>query len=105
MYFTAQSYTKDELNAEYKTLCKKLHPDVKGGSESEFKLMKAQYDKIKSEMINGVWKKRVEVHFSKMEIKTQNHHTNKKETYNVTPEDIQKAAEILSQFFNLFNKK
>lgn len=99
MYFTANTYTKESLSAEYKSLAKKLHPDVKGGSETAFKAMKAEYDKITDEMFNGVW-------IRKPQYKAMtNHAVAKKEpAYEVTPEDIQRGLELLSEFFKLINK-
>lgn len=43
MYFLAP-YTNDSIKKQYKTLAKKLHPDKLGGNESEFKLMKYEFD-------------------------------------------------------------
>lgn len=103
MYFTANTYTKESLSAEYKSLAKKLHPDVKGGSEAAFKAMKAEYDviieKIELEPI-GIYIR------NKPQYKAMtNHAVAKKEpAYEVTPEDIQRGLELLSEFFKLINK-
>jgi len=99
MYFTAPTYTIDELNTEYKKLCKKLHPDVNGGSETEFKLMKSQYDKIKSEMVNGVWCRHIKMKIPN--IVTARKPNNQK--YEVTPEDVQAVADFLKTFIDIFN--
>lgn len=107
-FFTAPIYTKDELNAEYKLLCKKLHPDVKGGNEAAFKAMKSEYDKIKSEMVCDRWVRPNpygdKVYYKKRGVSVTVK-PNKKETYNVTPEDIKKGLEILEQFFKIFNNR
>lgn len=105
MYFTANTYTKDELSAEYKALAKKLHPDVKGGSEAAFKAMKAEYDKITNEMYNGVWTKRVEFKMSEIKIKPFTPGSiNKNPPYEVSPEDIKRGAELIAEFLKLINK-
>ncbi len=104
MYFTAATYTKDELSAEYKTLAKKLHPDVKGGSESAFKAMKAEYDQINKELESdpmGVWVKDKPAHNIYTFDFTKHPTPNKP----LTPEDIKKAAEALETILNLFRRK
>lgn len=99
-FFTAPIYTKDELNAEYKLLCKKLHPDVKGGSEAKFKAMKSEYDKIKSEMVCDRWVRPNpygdKVYYKKRDPAVQT------KTREVTPEDIKAVADFLEAFVNLF---
>lgn len=99
MYFTSNTYTKEQLAAEYKSLAKKLHPDVKGGSEALFKAMKAEYDVMNDEMFNGVW-------IRKPQYKAMTNHAvaKKAPAYEVTPEDIQRGLELLSEFFKLINK-
>ena len=42
----SQAQTKGELKKIYRLLSLKLHPDVEGGSETEFKKMKDLYDKL-----------------------------------------------------------
>lgn len=39
-------YTKDNIGAQYKDLCKKLHPDKPGGNGAKFIAMKNEYDTI-----------------------------------------------------------
>jgi len=58
MYFTAPTYTETTLKAEYKLLCKKFHPDKKGGNEKSFKEMKAEHDMIEQAILfstQGIW--------------------------------------------------
>ena len=50
-YFVNFPYTAETLRAEYREHCKTLHPD-RGGNESEFKAMQAEYETI-SRDING----------------------------------------------------
>lgn len=104
MYFTAPVYTKDELNAEYKKLCKKLHPDMKGGSEAAFKAMKSQYDKINSEMVHDRWV-RPNPFGDKVYYKKRPQSAHPQQQTEITPEDIQAGLEIFIEILNLFNGK
>ena len=50
-YFTNSSYTENSLKVEYRSLCKKLHPDV-GGDADKFKEMMDEYISIKISINN-----------------------------------------------------
>lgn len=50
-YFVNFPYTAETLKNEYRELCKKLHPD-RGGNESEFKAMSAEYEQA-ARNLNG----------------------------------------------------
>lgn len=51
-YFINFPYTAETLKAEFRELCKTLHPD-RGGNESEFKAMSAEYSDILASLTNG----------------------------------------------------
>lgn len=46
-YFVPTPLTQDELKSKYRALSKKLHPDLNNGNDYEFKLMVAEYNRIK----------------------------------------------------------
>lgn len=45
--------TKEDLTVRYRSLAKTLHPDAKGGSTIAFEEMKAEYDNLVKEYVNG----------------------------------------------------
>lgn len=102
MYFTAPTYTKEDLASEYKRLAKKLHPDVKGGSEAKFKEMKAEYDGVMKGMRNDKWVRPVEFKLSKIKIKPFSPGIFPKRE--VTPEEVKEFAAAISKIFEFFNK-
>lgn len=106
MYFTADTYTQDELKAEYKKLAKKLHPDKNKGDHSKFQEMQAEYEKIKEESkyLLGPWRRIKPVQFTHISEFDFKKYQTQKPTHEVTPEEVKAAAEAIATLFNLFNK-
>ena len=77
MYFSAP-YTLDNIKKQYRELSKRLHSD-KGGSDTEFTLMKYEYDVLLKVIAQQEIKKKVILKVVKPQ-KTHYHFTTDKNT-------------------------